>query len=264
MNSDRVTIVNALATQKALYAADDQDVCLVVKYVGAQASGTVQVVAAAEMLLFKHGVLAEEIADTTIQIGATPGSIDVSDAAGNTLGEVVDHINASANWEAKLVDALRADIPNASGTSLLVMAATQAKTTAGVQLVWDTSVDFNITRCISAVAWEVQKGADGNPWSPDETDYINSLIEWNQLSTYATGTTTMQVYEVDRDTNRETLIISRTAAATTVIGNKDWSSVGNGWGICAAKGCDIVLRQNGSTAGTGYLEVVGASRKFGY
>jgi hypothetical protein len=264
MNSDRIAIVSALATQKALYAADDQDVAIVVKYVGAQVSGTIQVAAAAEMLLFKHGALGAEIADVAIQIGATPGSIDVSNAAGNTLGEVVDHINASGNWEAKLVDALRADVPNAAGTSFLIMAATQAKTTAGVKLVWDTSVDFNLTKCISAVAFEVQKGADGNPWSPDETDYINSLISWEQLSTYGAGTTAMQIYEVDRATKRETLLIQKAAAATTVVGTKDYSAVGNGWGLCAAKGCDLVVRQNGSAAGTGHLEVVGASRKFGY
>jgi len=264
MNADRISIVNALAIQKALYAADDQDVAIVVKYVGAQDSGTVQVAAAAEMLLFKHGALGAEIADTTIQIGATPGSIDVSNAAGDTLGEVVDHINSSANWEAKLVDALRADVPNAAGTSFLVMAATAAKTTAGVQLLWDTSVDFNLTRCISAVAFEVQKKADGNPWSPDESDYINGLISWEQLSTYVAGTTAMQVYEVDRATNRETLLISKAAAATTVVGTKDYSAVGNGWGICAAKGCDLVVRQDGSAEGTGHLEVLGTSRKFGY
>lgn len=264
MNSDRIAIVNALATQKALYAADDGDVAIVVKYIGAQASGTVQVAAAAGMLLFKHGVLASEIADTTIQIGAVAGTIDVSNAAGNTLGEVVDHINASANWEAKLVDALRADVPNAAGTSFLVMAATAAKTTAGVQLVWDTSVDYNLTKRISAVAFETQKGADGNPWSPNELDFINSVIAWTQVSTYGSGTTTMKVYEVDPASNRETLILSLAAGATTVITTKDFSTIGNGMGICGSKGCALVVRQDGSAAGTGSLMIIGVSRKFGY
>jgi len=257
MNFDRVTVVNSLATQKAIYAADDGDVAMVVRYIGSQASGTVEIDADGN-LLFKHGVLDSEEADTTV---STDGTIDVSGASENTFVEVLEAIHASANWEAKLVGALTTD---SSNNKLLLAAAAQAKSDAGLKLYFDTSDTLFISLNISAMGWEVQKGADGNPWSPDEDDYINSLFEWNQLNTYGSGTSIMTVYEVDRASGRETTLITRAGAATTVVGNKDWTSGGNGWGICAAKGCELIVRMTGSAACTGSLEVSGASRKFGY
>ena len=257
MNADRISIINALAIQKAQYAADLQSVAIVIRYVGAQASGTVEINAAGE-LLFKHGALGAEAADTTV---STDGTIAVAGAAENTFGEVVDVINSSANWNAKLVGALRGD---SSNNTLVQQAATQAKRDYGAAFYFDDAAAIPISLNISAMAWERQKGADGNPWSPDESDYINSLIFWRQVNTFAAGTSEMLVYEVDRATNRETLLWRENTGATTVITTRDFSTIGNGWGICASKGCELVVRMLGDTHLVGNLMVIGASRKFGY
>ena len=124
--------------------SDDGDIGLVVRYVGSQASATVEVAATSGDITFKHGDLGSEAVDSTIDSGGDdPGVIDVSDANANTMGEVVDLINASPNWEAYLVDCLRAD---ASGTLLLTMSATQANKTVtpqGVRLYKDSSQNDN-------------------------------------------------------------------------------------------------------------------------
>jgi len=257
MNSDRIAIVNALAIQKAGYAADDQDIALQVRYIGSEASGKVEVNAGGD-LVFTHGDLASEAADTTV---STDGTIDVSGASENTFGEVVDAINASANWEARLIGALRAD---SSNDTLLAMASTQANTAAGIALYWDTSVALTLTQAVSGKFWEAQKTTDGAVFDVNEDNYINSVCEIYYNNTYGSGTSLIQIYEVDRATSRETIIYQETGAATTVTGTIDLTDIGNAWGLCAAKGCDLVVRLIGSAACTGFFRVIGTSRKFGY
>lgn len=96
-----------------------------VRYIGSEASATVEVAAATGDITFKHGDLGSEAADTTIKIGSGDGIIDVSNAAGNTFGEVAAHINASANWECCLVDVL----PSWSTVNTL---ATRAASSSGL------------------------------------------------------------------------------------------------------------------------------------
>lgn len=257
MNSDRIAVVSSLAIQKANYATDLLSVAFKVKYVGAQASGKVAVDAATGNLAFTHGVLSSEVADTTVV--ASTGVIVVSSL---NLGTVIDTINASANWKAVLVGGLRSD--DATNT-LVTMGATQAKYTYGLAICFDAAVaPTPISLAISQKGWEALKGSDGNVFSVDETDYIHSLIYWRQKNTFASGTSLIDVYEVDRATARETKIYEEASAATTVVGSHDFSTYGNGYGLCAAKGCDLIVRMTGSAYTTGYLEVFGASRKFGY
>lgn len=68
-----------------------------VAYIGSQASHLLEVEAAGD-LVFSHGVLSSEAADTTV---SGDGTIAVS---GLTIGEVVDLINESDNWLASPAD----------------------------------------------------------------------------------------------------------------------------------------------------------------
>ena len=261
MNADRIMIVSALAIQKPLYAVDDTDIGLVVKYVGSEDSATVTV--ASGDITFQHGDLASEAVDATIDSGTDDeGVIDVSDANANTFGEVVGLINASPNWEAKVVDALNAELTTTA--SLLARGETTIVPNQVLPLYKDTSDGLDLVKNISAMAYEVLKGADGNPWSVDEADYINSLFEWFQLNTFASEASTMTVYERDPATLRETLLLTLAGAATTVVGNRDFTSAGNGWGLMGAKGCELLVKMTGVTYCTGSLLVFGGSRKFGY
>lgn len=177
--------------------ADDVDIAILIRYVGAQASGTVAVTAGD--LLLKHGVLSSEIADTTITgCGGTAGTLDVDNAACDTMGETLDRINASANWRAVRLDAVRSDV--LAGARLNALAATQANTVAGLGLVWDTNVAFMVTRALLPLGFrtiEPYLGGPGgttitpNPWAGRQT-YIQYF---NGTSTYGSGTSTIQFIE---------------------------------------------------------------------
>jgi hypothetical protein len=205
--------------------ADDVVTPIRIKYIGTAESGTVQV--ASGNILFKVGVVGSESADTTIQAGATPGTIDVTDAAGDTMGEVVDLINASAGWEAVLIDSTRAQDSGAAANKLLTKAATQAKVPDGITLNFDTNVAL-----VSVIAilppglrnsTSPYKKGDGSidaffPLAQTEgvIDYVSSL------STFGAGTSIVTFVAEDSAGNLTTLF-SYASGATTVQLDKDLS-----------------------------------------
>lgn len=203
---------------------DDTDVAILLRYVGTQASGTVQV--ASGDILLKHGALASEVADTTITgCGGTAGTLDVDNAACDTLGETLDRINNSANWRAVRIDSVRSDA--LAGARLNTLAATQANTVAGVGLVWDTSVAFMVTRALLPSGFRTIDAYLGgpagitltpNPWAGRQT----SIQYFNGTSTYASGTSTIQFIEdpiafaVAGESAPSTVVFSVAGGATTV------------------------------------------------
>lgn len=210
--------VNAVTT------ADDVDVAILIRYIGAQASGTIEV--ASGDLLMKHGVLASEIADTTITgCGGTAGTLDVDNAACDTIGETLDRCNASANWRCVRLDSVRSD--NDAGAKLLTRAATQANVVAGVSLFWDTSVAFHSTKALLPLGFRTIEnylgGPSGttitpNPWAGRQT----AIQYMNATSTYASGTSTLQfiedpiAYATTGEVAPSTVVFSVAGGATTV------------------------------------------------
>lgn len=122
------------------------DVGILIKYVGTSpAGGTVEVAAATGDITLKTGVVGTSVADTTVECPLSAplaGVIDVSDGRCNTLGEVVDHINGSANWRAVIVDGLRSD---SSDNTLITLAESSASLVKGKPLLKDTTVALNVT-----------------------------------------------------------------------------------------------------------------------
>lgn len=116
------------------------DVAFIVKYVGAtQQAATVAVAAAdSDVTLTVAGAN-----DATVNIqagglgpcGASVGVLDTADTDCDTLGELVDHINASANWRAAIVTGLRSD---ATANTLFTVASTDAKVPTGINVLWET------------------------------------------------------------------------------------------------------------------------------
>jgi hypothetical protein len=190
---------HSLAPAAGSLTADDTDVALLIKYVGTQASGTVAVVAGD--LLLKHGAVSAEIADTTITgCGATAGTLDVDNAACNSLGELVDKINTSANWRAVILDGLRSDVT--SGATLLALAATSASLSEGLVINWDTSVAFkasfaaNAPRKISSYL-STGGGRIAATLMPNVFQGKQCVIyHVNATSTYGSGTSAVQVVSV--------------------------------------------------------------------
>ena len=210
----------ALSLKRGLQlAADDQDVALKIRYVGSSASATVTVAAGGDITL-KHGALGAEAADTTIKLpsGGSNGVIDVSDTDADTLAEVLDHINASPNWEAVLVCGLRTDSANDTLNAL-----TETTLTPGTWqgLVFDTNVAFMLNVALTAF----------DPvTNPKELLTHARIYKATTVSTYASGTSLFQVYACSYDrtgtTLTETKIFEEANGATTVAKTWDWTAFG--------------------------------------
>jgi len=76
-----------------------------------------------------------------------------------TIGAVVDKINSTGRWEAKVLDALRSQ----ASANTLVTGAVSASTDANGVIIWDvpqdTSASLQIAVCLSPVReWDAPKG----------------------------------------------------------------------------------------------------------
>jgi len=235
-------------------SADDTDVALLIKYVGGTAtSADVAVAANGDITLRVTAAVDTAIGCPT----AGTGIIDVSDAACDTMGEVVDRINQQGtNWRAVLLDSMRAD---SSNDTILTIAATEATVTGGLALRIDTDVAFKNSRAlvpcrliecyINPSGPLPRPGLHQNPWAG-----LQSLLYvMNSTSTYASGTSQMQIWSV-RATNRgdagaevATQLYGVAAGATTV--NKVLDFVGAfGLGILGNRDEKMIVRVNNSAA----------------
>jgi len=180
----------------AVLTADDTDTAFLIKFVGSNPFSSVTVTAGD--VLLKYGTASADTADTTItRCGATDGTLDVDDADCNTLGELIDSINVSANWRAVPVDGLRSDL--VSGATLVAFAATNGSLGAGLAVKWDTSVNFEATQCLNCsrdiTTYLAGRGnvlAPGfteNPFAGKQAAFVVGQF----TSTYASGTSTIQI-----------------------------------------------------------------------
>lgn len=238
----------AAAKYRSLSIVDNGDVGLVVRYKGAQASGLVAVNSSG-VLSFTHGAVGAEVADTTIGLPTLNGTITVSDTSADTFGEVIDNINASANWEGFLVDVLRADSSNASTGSLATLSATQANKTAvpsGVRLFKTTSKVLNLSIALTNKIFP-----DGyNRVDDRKVNFVSGIISTN---TFGSGTSKIQIYEINPVTKSETKVFEIAGGATTVqqlLDNRQVQASGD-------QGNYLLVRLIGSAACTGNLNVVG-------
>lgn len=228
---------------------DDQDIGLVVRYKGSEASATVEVASTTGDITFKHGASGSEAVDSTIDSGGNDaGVIDVSDSNADTMGEVVDMINKSPNWEAYLVDCLRTDD---SRTLLLTMAATQANKTLvpqGVRLYKDSSQNDNFDISVAIMKRAFPTGFER---SENAINVVKGIISNN---TFASGTNKIQVYEINPVTKTETKVFERAGAATTV--TQALQSID--LTISSDQGNYLLVRMvSSAAAATGLLTVIG-------
>jgi len=212
--------------------ADDTDPMILVKYVGTNASGLVAVAAGGD-ITFTTGALSSEAADTSLECpvsGALGGVIDVSDAACDTVGEVVDIINGSSNWVAVPVASLRTD---SSNDTITTISATQAKTVKGLALTADTTVALTSTILLAPSNFSLDigtylAGSSMTAVALKVNPFINRtfLASSRAVSTYGSGTSFHYVYEVTPTFKRvgasEVVNILHgpiAGGATTVLGN---------------------------------------------
>lgn len=204
--------------------ADDTDVKLLVKYVGTNASGGTVTVSAAGDITLAQGAVGSSTADATLKCpsGGSNGVIDVSDASCNTLGEVINAINASNNWIAVPLDGLLSDDMNCGGSGCLnALSEATASILGGKGLFADTDVILNST--IALVPPEARQiefyvsGVTGygaalqrNPFAGYRTFVASQLA----TSTYGAGSSSMSISTVAPIYTRA----SSTESVTTLYG----------------------------------------------
>ena len=237
--------------------ADDTGVAILVRYVGSATSADVAIDASTGDLTFRVAGVAVSTFECPIS-GGLGGVIDVSNAACNTMGEVVDTINgnctgctAPGDWRAVLVDSLRTD---SSVDALVTISATEATRTDGLQLNLDTSVALNDSRALVPNRTNIA-GYLGGPPSYKLLENPNggqtaSLRYYSITSTYGSGTSLVSAYAVkpsNKPAGAETvrnLYGPQAAGATTVAANFDFR---NG-PLAARTGEKIVVQTVNSAA----------------
>jgi len=181
--------------------ADDVSTAILVRYVGTATSATVASASTATMT-FQVSAGAYTGFECPVS-GALGGIIDVTNAACNTLGEVVDTINGnctgcSSDFRAVIVDGLRSD----TSALLLTVSTAQATRADGVPIPQDTSANFAVgeTRALvpgncrtNIACWVTPAGKIiENPFGGTQT-----FVRWIEgVTTYGSGTSDLNVYSV--------------------------------------------------------------------
>ena len=225
-------------------SADDTDVALLVRYVGATptATDTVTVEADGDLTFKQNGV-----ADTTLECpvsGALGGIIDVSDVACDSFGEVVDIINASADWEAVLLDVMRSDLTD---DVLLAAAAADATGKDGLSLYLDTTqTPFIHSKALvpgRTFKWFMPaESINGKTINNPYLGTYSILGSVTFKTTYGAGTSAFYVYAVVPTRSGETVtqLWTEASAATNTlktIGASTWP-----FGLIGKKDAKIIYR----------------------
>ncbi len=215
-----VAMAKALATARYFSFSDvDTHILMRVQYIGAEASGTVEISAAGDWT-FKHGDLSSEAVDGTIDSGGDdPGVIDISDANANTLGEIAGHINGSPNWRCFLECGLFAD--SAGSDTFLVRTATAAKVAAGVSIFADNAGDIG-GAAITGFQFKntgsnLGKVTDG---MQTEENCINVLFAFD-INIGATGNGTVKIYDATQLAETEIYSATLTDDTDVSLGTTD-------------------------------------------
>jgi hypothetical protein len=167
------------------------------------------------------------------------------------MGEVVDLINASANWEAYLLGGLRAD---ASAARILDQAEAHAKLAYGLMLYADTSGALDITLGFSPLiaAWR----NESNISNVDLTKWQDELYAIVAKNTFDSGTNLIKIYEIDDYRKTERMIFQFAGAATTVEAVTNWFR--DSGGLRSTVGKRLIVRAYNADHMTGYLGIAGS------
>lgn len=235
---------------------------ILIKYIGTNANGGTVAVAAGGSITLSTGPVGSSAVSTATECpisGALGGVIDVTNAACDTWGEVVDAINGKCStcvtteWRAVLLDALRSDSSNDTAATLSEAAANSAD---GLGLLGDTAVTFDVQRAavpreFRSIKAYLQPGTNVFLQKPF-ANYRTVLTKCIETSTYGSGSSTfeiigdVQTYSLTQPTATETSLWSQAGGATTVATTVDFQP-GNLWSDVGEK---VIVRINNSAAMT--------------
>lgn len=204
----------------------DQSVAIAIRYKGSQASATVTV--ASGDITCKHGAAAAEAVDSTVGVAGV-----VADGTYTTLGAMVDAINQSLNWQAEIVDGLRADVSTAA------LVARSEHTMSPVRkevlsLFFDTSAFLSIGYRISARRTNFDMTQKGK---------VSVFVQARTLVNIGSGALTLTVYDVDRTSGTSTALATFAGTDNTELVAQIAGGVGE---LRSAPGNDLLVRYTGS------------------
>jgi len=166
----------------------DVSEALRIQYCGSYGYATATLVASTSLTLY-HGVASADTLDSTF---GTAGAVDLSAAGFDTLGELVDAINKSPNWRAKLTGGLRDDL----SANLLAQTVTSARLNGGLSIYFDGS-DGIVSHAITGIEFKGFGSAPGfDDGAFDDKGCINTLAYVYSAMT-ETGGATLKVFEAD-------------------------------------------------------------------
>lgn len=268
-----------------LHTAVGTSKALLIRYIGPQPSGTVDV-SAAGLLTFKHGTIGAEVVDTSIECdnsiavtGSRNGIWDVSASNCNTIGEGAGVLNGQVtaagrrNWAIIPLAAFATDDLSCGGSGCLTtVTGSSASTLDGLALNWDTAVTFTDTlACVPVAAQKISYYLKGT--MPDKTSIIpNPFIKTKTIlsqvkatSTYGSGTSTFRItavlpsYTMGTDfTETVAVLYPDTAGGATTV-EKVFVALNDGSRISSDNGWKIVARLTNSAALTAPLTFCGGT-----
>lgn len=245
---------------------EDGETGMVCRYIGTAGGGAIAVAAGGD-ISFTDGAVGALAASTAFECPVSlpnGGVITVANAACDTMGEVVDIVNASTTWRCLLGASLRSD---SSNDTLVTISATSAVAPTGLKLKVDSSVALISTLVIAPLNWD-----DYDKLSPglNSTSFVTKPWAQRQsvltsaygLSTYGSGTSLLTVLAVDRtqaaagSETVTTLWPSTVGGATTVakvFGSCDTEATGcaTAWGqqgLICPPGQQCMIRLTNSVA----------------
>lgn len=196
---------------------DDTPVAIRIAHPGDEAVTSVTVNTAASIVLID--------ADGTT-------TIDITAAATDTVGEVVDYINALDNWSAKALDSLRADTV---ATSQLVDGAITSSNANG-ETVWDALQDTSV---LLAMTYRCTYNRNVDLARPQGIHRVKLQEFSYNLDINAASANGVRVYEWDPVQKTETQIW-RAVSVDATLTTHNWAS-GEGI-ITAGWGKDLIVR----------------------
>ncbi len=229
------------------------DTAMRCKHIGASESGLIAIAAGGD-ITFTDGAIGAEAATDSFECpvsGALGGVVDVSDAACDTMGEVVDIINAGEEFVCVLIDTVRAQ---SSNNTLVTGGAAQSATPEGLAILNDGAVSFDTYIALIPPAWRSSiahwindAGVPiPNPFRGTRTILLNA----NATTTYASGTSTLEIHSVTVNnkvaggSETDTTLYTTPGGATTVAENLD-AELGS-FGIMGLNDQKMLFRVNNS------------------
>jgi hypothetical protein len=251
-----------LVPASGFVGADDTDVALICSYTGTDAGGGEIAVAAGGDITFTVATVADATFECPVS-GALGGVIDVSDAACDTLGEVVDIVNGKTtnsltpttgtDFKCVIIDGLRTD---SSNDTLLTFSAATADYPNGKSLLFDSDVALTTSFAVLPLEarslpfyWRARGVLAADPFL-NWTGVVGYV--WEDTGTCTGADTTRVIAENYSGTKQQTLF--RQPSNTTTPVTWDFSR----FPIFGPQGSKVVVRETCVTSfATGLLHVYG-------